>query len=693
MTDKNKLFAEAKAPDDFKTESPLRAFAEHTQYQGWMIAKGFRPSMQHLVKYLGAMESREGFRLVQILEAATGTPTMIFRSTARVAPDVVDIAFKASELGRDAGTRLTDVYDEIARDTVAAFWDKGEERKIAMSAALGAGYSPKPNIFDFESDDNGEPWKLIVRFGNKRANFFRADAEHESKFRERDRRFVVEWLDNDTQTVHRKPVAEWPQWAQDILGHDDGPNGPIPDVSITVKGLDPEKVIWNRVQWNGNPEDVMDRFKELEWDNMNRFLGDEGWLNNITGFYQHASVASMLRLIERCDMWDTVSLGEYISNDALFASIGWPNYKARAACNTSPIPAVVAAVEREEVTSDPVDVLERMTEEVAEELGLEVDRESFDIARKHLAETVTLEPVPHNVYYSLDSGNFYDLKTTQGMGVDFHNKWWSRRDEFLAKRNDQFVMNGQPAPKPWNSPGSDLDIPEEFKEAAARFVLSKMTDPRYAVNAVNDFKKAFLNPKGKPVSHTTFFQQIAFILSVSTEGNKALRIKQLIDDFRVSQSPDHGRGLDLNRPRPAETREEYMGGTKPRDPLNPQHYNGRECADLGERLSANAYQILKYCWRLGKKDDPCQELGKALWYLDSEFALMNSTALKRQDPFLLGIGQGDDFFDKRIAGQSEFTAKVAFFLWHGYHVDELHKLKAIISDQKTRLDCGSGLAV
>lgn len=57
------------------------------------------------------------------------------------------------------------------------------------------------------------------------------------------------------------------------------------------------------------------------------------------------------------------------------------------------------------------------------------------------------------------------------------------------------------------------------------------------------------------------------------------------------------------------------------DPVNPKHYGGTACAEIGERLTANCYQVLKYCWRLGEKDDPKIELGKAIWYARRELAL------------------------------------------------------------------------
>lgn len=58
------------------------------------------------------------------------------------------------------------------------------------------------------------------------------------------------------------------------------------------------------------------------------------------------------------------------------------------------------------------------------------------------------------------------------------------------------------------------------------------------------------------------------------------------------------------------------------DPVNPKHYNGTACAELGERMTANSYQVLKYNWRLGEKDDELVELDKSLWYLKREMQLL-----------------------------------------------------------------------
>lgn len=135
------------------------------------------------------------------------------------------------------------------------------------------------------------------------------------------------------------------------------------------------------------------------------------------------------------------------------------------------------------------------------------------------------------------------------------------------------------------------------------------------------------------------------------------------------------------------------------DPINPKHYAGRECADIGERLSANGYQILKYCWRLGKKDDPCQELGKAIWYLESEAALLKCMAYgqghRLVKPNLAGLKPEHriNFMEERIGGQPQFTQNIARMLWEGYSQRHLQAIRECIEEHRFHLECGRGLAV
>lgn len=67
------------APDNFTHESPCRAFTTWTVNGLYAIGKGFRPSLAHLTVYLDAMETRENWQLVQVLEASSGSPSMLFR--------------------------------------------------------------------------------------------------------------------------------------------------------------------------------------------------------------------------------------------------------------------------------------------------------------------------------------------------------------------------------------------------------------------------------------------------------------------------------------------------------------------------------------------------------------------------------------------------------------------------------------
>lgn len=66
-------------PDQFANESPIRAFTDWQESGNYALGKGFRPSLAHLVVYLDALQTKEGWSLVQILEAASGSPSFVFR--------------------------------------------------------------------------------------------------------------------------------------------------------------------------------------------------------------------------------------------------------------------------------------------------------------------------------------------------------------------------------------------------------------------------------------------------------------------------------------------------------------------------------------------------------------------------------------------------------------------------------------
>lgn len=72
-------------PDGFAHESPIRAFSDWDAGPHYAIGKGFRPALSHTRTYLDAMEEREGWQIVQVLEAATSAPSMLFRKPDRSA--------------------------------------------------------------------------------------------------------------------------------------------------------------------------------------------------------------------------------------------------------------------------------------------------------------------------------------------------------------------------------------------------------------------------------------------------------------------------------------------------------------------------------------------------------------------------------------------------------------------------------
>lgn len=224
-----------------------------------------------------------------------------------------------------------------------------------------------------------------------------------------------------------------------------------------------------------------------------------------------------------------------------------------------------------------------------------------------------------------------------------------------------------------NKPQADdpIHVPVDLHEEALRFIADKcgMDADRLVTDFMLYFKK---RNQPNQVSHRTFYQQVQFLLSSANPRS----LMQLIQEFLDSkQSAD--------------------------DPVNPKHYNGRACADLGERLSANGYQVLKYCWRLGKKDDPCQELGKAVWYGESELKLlvcMEGQGLtdRHMMPNLWGINhEGDNgrqFLEDRIGGCSDFTQNIARMLWAGYNHRKLQCIIETINEERFLRECGTGAA-
>ena len=68
--------------------------------------------------------------------------------------------------------------------------------------------------------------------------------------------------------------------------------------------------------------------------------------------------------------------------------------------------------------------------------------------------------------------------------------------------------------------------------------------------------------------------------------------------------------------------------------INPSHYNSGDISCMDAIIAAYGIEeakiwvkitAFKYLWRLGKKDEALQEIGKAKWYLNKLAELENTT--------------------------------------------------------------------
>jgi len=207
---------------------------------------------------------------------------------------------------------------------------------------------------------------------------------------------------------------------------------------------------------------------------------------------------------------------------------------------------------------------------------------------------------------------------------------------------------------------------------------------------------ADLDGFGEPAVPTPTYPIMPEIAEKPAARAMASRMDQ--HDYGDMQPEDEPLGTLYDMTPPAEA----IGGQPPAeaigdDPINPKHYGGTACAEIGELLTANSYQVLKYNWRLGEKDSPCVEIGKSIWYLDRELAM-----IAEGHTFIPGDDRLPDhtFFDHRLRGRSEHTAKVARSLisWNRYgNPETLKLLRRVLQGELDRLDgCkdwGSGLAI
>jgi hypothetical protein len=120
------------------------------------------------------------------------------------------------------------------------------------------------------------------------------------------------------------------------------------------------------------------------------------------------------------------------------------------------------------------------------------------------------------------------------------------------------------------------------------------------------------------------------------------------------------------------------------DPINPKHYGGTACAEIGERLTGNSYQVLKYNWRLGKKDTATTEVGKSIWYLDRELLLASegwTPPTSLFGPVSAAIAMPSDaWFAERLRGQDNYVTSVALSLINWNRYGDKHQLNILRVD-------------
>lgn len=487
--------------DQFKTESPIRAFTSWTVQGRYALGKGFRPSLAHVIPYLNAMESKEGWQIVQVLEADTQTPSFLFRQSYVVPDDVL-----IERLRGDDG------FKQQVRD-----WLNGEEPY------------DDPKLPGFEEAG----WRM-------------------------DRARAM----SDSMTMERTEI----------------------DGQLAFKiGIDPEKRHHTLARWTANIEMLKKAMFGMKRDVLKKFLDKEMVLDRAM-YWETASVASVLRLIDRLEYWDHITLADCITEAELGKVLGRKfhrNDPALMACTTDIYKAMADMLYQDQPLGETyVPAAERFTDDV--------------------------DPASRDPIYS-------EACKLIGRG--------------------------------WTEKASMRDLEGHSKSCNSR-----------ATGFFKDCSCDYQRPVGKAPELGMGYSR----KSTPAEQEKAYEIAREMDEEEKAFNDD---------------------------PINPKHYGGTACAEIGELLSANSYQVLKYNWRLGEKDNPCIEIGKSIWYLEREIALIHEG-----HTFIPGDERLPDhtFFDLRLEGRSEHTVKVARSLisWNRYGNPET--LKLLLRVLQNKLDSFNG---
>lgn len=126
--------------DQFKSESPIRAFTNWSLQGDYAIGKGFRPSLAHLPSYLDAMERKEGWRIIQILEAGSQTPSFLFRCIRQLSVDEIIGNLQGSESWKEAMREFLEPEERYTPNKAGAKEAGAKiDQALALSAAMDHG--------------------------------------------------------------------------------------------------------------------------------------------------------------------------------------------------------------------------------------------------------------------------------------------------------------------------------------------------------------------------------------------------------------------------------------------------------------------------------------------------------------------------------------------------------------------------
>lgn len=150
--------------------------------------------------------------------------------------------------------------------------------------------------------------------------------------------------------------------------------------------------------------------------------------------------------------------------------------------------------------------------------------------------------------------------------------------------------------------------------------------------------------------------------------DRILRYNELRDREERTLGPGLG-DPNIEYATTPEEREEFWGdaGWRPEpesDPVkHPAHYQmgGRECIEFTRDLDFCWGNIVKYLWRAPRKDDPVQDINKALRYLDLAYWSKRPIDEEDHDPFDFFFGLYAEAAGRGSAEEFQLDALAAIF--------------------------------